>query len=108
MNKMIKLLYSASVLALLGGCAFSHQITGPDGKPMHTISCNGAGNSISSCYEKAGELCGTAGYDILDRDGSSSPFGVATGTVRPGYGGYTSTYGAIVTRNLFVRCKVPS
>ena len=109
MKKTLTPLMAMLAFALgAAGCASSKQITGPDGKAMHTISCNGAANSISSCYEKAGELFGTAGYDILDRDGSSSPFGVASASARPGHGGYTATYGAIVTRSLFVRCKIGS
>lgn len=103
MNKITSL--ALLVGALVSGCATSRQIIGPDGQAMHNISCNGAANSIGTYYEMASEICGTAGYDILDRDGTVSPFSVASGSARPGYGGFTVTSGAIVTRNLFVRCK---
>lgn len=60
------------VFALIAGCAKPHApvsetaplTIAPDGELGYTVSCNGAGNSMASCYEQAAELCRTrrAGY----------------------------------------------
>jgi hypothetical protein len=88
----------AAALAL-AGCATSRTITGQDGKPLHKISCDGSALSIDACYEKAGEICGTAGYDIVNQNGKATPFAYA--------GGNSFYAGAIVTRDILVRCRVP-
>lgn len=51
--------------AMLQGCAISKQITGPDGKAAHTIECSGWAMTWGACLEKAGELCGTNGYNLV-------------------------------------------
>ena len=94
------LLPVALAAVLLGGCATSRTITGQDGKPLHKISCDGSALSIDMCYEKAGEICGSSGYDVVNQNGTASPFFVA---------GSNSFYaGSMVTRDILVRCRVPS
>jgi hypothetical protein len=51
---------------------------------------------LGACYEKAGELCGPAGYDTMGRGGDSSI--MFTG----GMGGSTQT------RNLLIVCRRPA
>lgn len=63
---------AVAVACALSGCATSRTIVGQDGKPLHKISCDGSALDIHACYEKAGELCGSAGYDILGQDGSAT------------------------------------
>lgn len=88
----------ALVVALaLSGCATSRTIIGHDGKPLHKISCDGTATDIHACYEKAGELCGSAGYDVVGEDGSVRPFAVASA------GMFTS--GAAVYRTVLARCR---
>ena len=83
------------------GCTTSKQITGPDGRTAHSISCNGGANNIGNCFEKAGDICGSAGYDVLDKDGSVVPISTLRGS-----NGRVSGFGtAAVNRSLLVRCK---
>lgn len=89
-------LFLAAALAL-AGCTTSRQIVGQDGKPAHQISCDGQAQGMDACYRKAGELCGTAGYDVVGQDGSARPFFVAAG------GSFSS--GAAVYRSLTVACR---
>lgn len=93
----MKTVYLIALAVALGGCATSRTIIGQDGKPLHKISCDGSVQTIDACYEKAGELCGSAGYDVVDQNGSARPFFVATGD--------TFTYGAAVYRTVFARCR---
>ena len=98
---MIKTIILLLAALALGGCATSRTIIGQDGKPLHKISCDGSALSIDACYEKAGEICGSAGYDIAKQDGSATPFFIA------GSGG-SFTAGSIVSRTVLVRCKALS
>jgi len=61
----------ATLLAVivLGGCATSKPIRGPNGTTAQLIECRGA--SIGACYEKAGDVC-PAGYLLLDRQPSQA------------------------------------
>ena len=93
---------SAFVVLSVAGCATSRDIIGPDGKKVMSISCNGGALDISSCYEKAGEICGSAGYEVLNTDSASSPLMLANG--RPG-GGFNMTAVTIIKRNIMARCK---
>jgi hypothetical protein len=83
----------------LGGCATSRTITGQDGKPLHKISCDGPALSMDACYEKAGELCGSAGFDIVNQAGQATPFFIA--------GGGTFSAGTMVTRTVLAQCREP-
>lgn len=49
------------------------------------------------CYEKAGELCGTRGYDVIGQGGDR---GVAVSAGQ--FGGFG---GSVISRNLLVTCK---
>lgn len=67
---------------------------------MHKISCDGTALSIDACYEKAGELCGGAGYDIVNQGGQATPFFIASGN--------SFSSGAMVTRTVLARCRASS
>ena len=54
-----------SILVSSFGCAISKKTYLPDGSQGYSISCDGAAVGINVCFEKAGELCGSRGYDIL-------------------------------------------
>ena len=100
---MKKLLLVA--LLSLAGCATSSQTYGPTGKPAHSIGCNGAANSWGTCYEKAGEICGKAGYEVVAQNGNVTPFGIANGFANTAGGSFSGFSGGLVSRNLLVQCK---
>lgn len=97
------------LVLLLSGCATSSELYLANGQKGYAINCNGAANSISTCYEKAGELCGSKGYTLLDRDGEAHGFGIASGSLNANgsnaQGIYVSQHGAIVTRSMLVQCN---
>lgn len=101
----------ALLIPLLAGCitTTSNEVHLADGSKGHNISCPGAVRNFSHCLEKAGEICGAQGYQVVNREGEAVPFSVATGSAYSNpQGGSAVQYGqsgAIVTRNLFVRCK---
>lgn len=91
------LIAAACAALMLAGCATSRTIIGQDGRPLHKISCDGSALSIDACYEKAGEICGSAGYSVINVGGSSRPYFYAAP------GAFYS--GADVFRSVMVRCN---
>jgi hypothetical protein len=89
------LLIAAAIV--LVGCAQATKTYLPDGRQGHSISCDGSGVGMNYCFEKAGELCGTRGYDLIGRSGQSTPAAMATGS------GFV--YGSIDTKSILVACK---
>jgi hypothetical protein len=63
-------------IALLSGCATASKIYLPDGRQGTLIKCSGWANSWGNCQEKAGELCGARGYDVVDRHEETVYIGV--------------------------------
>lgn len=99
---MGKLITLALILLtpLLYSCAVSKETYLPDGSLGYSISCDGAAVGINVCFEKAGEVCGARGYDLLNREGQVIPSltGVATNQ------GAFMNYGAYDTKSILIRC----
>lgn len=85
------------VLIVLAGCATSKPIFLPSGQRGFAIKCDGSARSWNGCYELAGRMCGAAGYDIVNRQGESSPSVVANQ--------YGLIAGDTVHRSLLIACK---
>ena len=91
------------------GCSSSKQIYTADGQQGQVISCTPAwtggiigqiadsSTSWNQCYEKAGELCGAAGYDIIQQIGEGGVYGQGGRS-----GGFVSTKN---NRSMIVKCK---
>lgn len=52
---------------LIIGCATKRETYAPDGRKAYALNCSGLARGWDKCQTAAGELCGAAGYDILDR-----------------------------------------
>jgi hypothetical protein len=52
-----------ALLALLGGCTSAKEIYLPSGSKGYDIRCDGITNRMENCFQKAGEICGSKGYD---------------------------------------------
>jgi hypothetical protein len=62
----------ASILSLTG-CVTATPIMTPTGQQGFSLNCS-AMNDIGQCYKKAGELCGSAGYEIFDQNNNPQKF----------------------------------
>lgn len=85
------------LLVLLAGCASSKSAYLPDGSKGHSIDCSGTARSWGMCYEKAGELCKEAGYEVV---GGGSDRGAIVGGTSASFGG-----GTTISRSMVIRCK---
>lgn len=87
--------------SVLTSCATSKATYLPDGSSGHSISCDGSAVGISVCFEKAGQICGSQGYDLISREGQIIPFGTASANNQ----GAFISYGAFNTKSIMIRCK---
>jgi ABC-type phosphate transport system substrate-binding protein len=102
MKMMTSALALAAVAAFstLSGCADTSTLTYlPTGETGFAINCSGgdASTSWAACYKKAGETCGSYGYDVVSKDGDN---GATAG------GSIAGIFGTnIKNRSMVIRCK---
>ena len=85
---------------IIYSCAISNKTYLPDGSEGYSISCDGTAVGINVCFEKAGQICGSRGYDIINREGQIVPFGTGLFINNQAL----ITYGAFNTKSI-MRCK---
>lgn len=95
----MKMILIAGVALALAGCATVHETYAPDGRKAYTLNCSGLARGWDKCFDAAGERCGPAGYDVIDRTGEDSGFVSATSTAIVGAHG--------LERSMTIACKVP-
>jgi hypothetical protein len=89
------------VSLFVSGCAMSKKTYLPDGSEGYSISCDGSAVGINVCFEKAGQICGSKGYDLINREGQIVPFGVGSADNQRAF----ITYGSFNTKSIMIRCK---
>ena len=94
MKKLIIILLS---MLGLSACATSSEVYTSDGKPGYSIACSGDMLNWGKCYEKAGEICGTKGYEVLEKSGDQGM--VVSGNQYGVYGG------SVTNRSMIIQCK---
>lgn len=92
----MKILSLTALVLLLSGCASTKQTYGPDGRVAHSLNCSGTLRDWGMCYQKAGEICGLSGYDVLTMNGERGLYVSGTG----GIYGTTTHY-----RTMTISCK---
>ena len=92
------LILAAAVLSLLG-CATAKQTYTPDGRAGYTVDCSGDVLTWSYCYQKAGDLCGARGYDLLTMVGDPRGAVVTPPTLLSASAGSA--------RSMLIACKGP-
>ncbi len=93
-----KLLLCLVATVSLFGCVTVSEMHLADGSIAHKISCNGRELSIETCFEKAADLCGAAGFETVTREGRSTGRAISKGST-------DLNSGAFETRNILVRCN---
>lgn len=86
-----------TTLSVLGGCATSKEVYTADGRKGFSLNCSGAALNWGMCYEKAGEICGERGYEVLEKSGDKGA--MVSGNQFGMYGG------TIINRSMIVQCK---
>lgn len=88
------------IAVVLVGCASASKTYGPDGREAYSINCSGTARNWGMCMEKAGNLCGTKGYNIISAMGDVGNLAVATATrTNANFVG-----GSVMSRSMVVSC----
>ena len=87
----------ATVIAL-SGCASASKTYGPDGKEAYSLNCSGWARTWGMCYEKAGDLCGTKGYEVIGQ--GSDQGAIASVNQTGGFAGSTILLSPVCRRHL--------
>lgn len=51
----------------LAACATVNNTYAPDGKKAYALNCSGAARGWDKCQQAAGNICGDAGYKVLEK-----------------------------------------
>jgi hypothetical protein len=95
---MFKLFMGLSLMAFfLFGCATARKTHTSDGKEGYILNCSGSASTWGKCYEKAGDICGAKGYEILEKIGE---------TLTSSSSNIIEEHsGSDVNRNMIIKCK---
>lgn len=92
----------------LSSCVTASESYLPDGSKGQLVTCGGALFSYTDCLKRAGEICGSQGYQIITADGNATPYSSSSGgfNANPYYasGGFSSSSGMITNRSVLVKC----
>lgn len=94
---MKKITILLAIAFCLSGCATASKTYTSDGKEGYSITCSGTALNWGMCYEKAGQLCGQKGYEILEKTGDQGA--MLSGNQYGLYGG------SVINRNMIIKCK---
>lgn len=101
---------------MLAGCASASHTYGPDGRDAYSLNCSGAARTWGMCLEKAGDLCGTRGYEVLQASSeegfiAAANAGASISGNRANFAGSGSSAffaGTTHSRSMLIACKKPS
>jgi hypothetical protein len=93
----MKIAVAFLIASVLIGCASARPTYTSEGKAGHSLNCSGTARNWGMCYEKAGEICGTKGYVVLEKSGEQGA--MATATQQGGFA--SSTF----SRSMVIQCK---
>jgi hypothetical protein len=96
-EEQMRILCLVAFFAIVTGCASSRETFLPDGGKGHSINCSGTALNWGMCYEKAGDICGARGYNVIA--GGSDQGVVVAGNQYGLYGG------SVMNRSMLIKCK---
>ena len=101
----MKLLSLILAITALTACANSSQTYTADGKVGHSINCSGTVRNWGMCYEKAGEICGAKGYEVLEKNGEKGITASGSGSGVAGTYNESFQMNSTHSRILIITCK---
>ena len=93
----MKIIITFLATLLLAGCAHASKTYLPSGENGYTINCSGTALTWGNCYKKAGDLCGSKGYDVIAVNGERGAAVIANPSLL--YGSTT------ISRSMLIKCK---
>lgn len=84
-------------ILLLTACASSKEVDIAEGQRGYSIDCSGDKRNWSLCYQKAGQICGEKGFEIVDKTGGT---GIVIAGIRYGVYGESG-----LNRSMIIKCR---
>lgn len=95
---MLKFIVGLSLMAVaLNGCASVRKTYTSTGKEGYSINCSGTASTWGNCYERAGDICGAKGYEVLEKIGEN--LATSSGNLLEQHSGTD------INRNMIIKCK---
>lgn len=95
---MIKKILLLSLLMFeMCGCAVARKTYAPDGSEGYVLNCSGTASTWGRCYERAGDICGERGYEVLEKISENLQSSSGTAIER-----HSATD---FNRNLIIKCR---
>lgn len=88
-----------AVLCISRWVRYSNKTYAPDGREAYTIECSGVGGSWAMCQAKAGDLCGSKGYDLISTGSDQGAIANIDGSTGNAFA--TNT----ISRSMYIACK---
>jgi len=88
-------------IGFLVSCASSSKTYSPDGREAYSLNCSGTARNWGMCYEKAGEICMSRGYDVVEKSGEQGAS--ASGYANQSYAGVNAS--TLHFRTMTIACK---
>ena len=102
MTSAYKNVVLVSVLLIgIASCATVRETYDSQGRKAFALNCSGLARGWDKCYAAAGERCGSAGYEILDRNSEDTVSGSAVVNKDGGAANVAKTN----ERTMLVACK---
>lgn len=97
----MRLVPCAALALILAGCASASKTYGPDGREAYSLNCSGMARTWGACLEKAGDICGARGYNVVSSSGD-------IGSIMAGGASTTNASiagGTTINRSMVISCK---
>ena len=96
-DSVVRLFATLTLCLSVTACATSRETYTASGEKGHSINCSGMALNWGMCYEKAGEICGEKGFDVIA--GGADQGAVITG------GQFGLFGGTVMNRSMIIKCK---
>lgn len=92
-----KMLLLSLLVFEICGCAVARKTYAPDGSEGYVLNCSGTASTWGRCYERAGDICGEKGYEVLEKISEN---------LQSSSGNVVERHSATdINRNLIIKCR---
>ena len=85
----------------LAGCATVKESYAPDGRKAYALNCSGTARGWDKCLAAAGNICGSTGYDVLNKSSEA----VSIASAAASNDSFSASAVKTSERTMLVACK---
>jgi hypothetical protein len=91
--------------AAVTGCALPVKTKLADGSDGYLLNCSGIARGWGDCMQSAGRVCGSSGYEVVNKSEGRGVIGSATGSNAGAYSSNSAFVTSTHNREMLIRCK---